>query len=484
MCAFILRPEDAKAERAGGNADVSISPKLSSLSRRPRRMFFLLLESDPPGLAWAKIALMCGYAGIALTLFIGTALAEKAARDAVAPDPVAVTYRVDRFATRPARRGGPTKTVAGEVLLDAPDLLIVRDRFGAMLPLKRTVIASTERADPGTFITTPDEFAANVRSRFGESADAWIEGPFVVTGTAPAVFQRRCLRLATGLAADLGGVWEIDAPRDRLTGVPDRLQFRVAMLPIDVAGWDAEDRGEWASIAEALPKTRPVSEWRTRFFGGWLSLTEPPFPLAILAFATEGEMRAYVRRELGHEAPHASAFYAATSNRVYVVAPQNARTARDIDVNLLHEVGHQLAFNRGLMGRLTDVPLWLSEGVAMLTEQPGPRGQLTGFDRVGRNPSRLRDFRRTPVESYPLADLITAEKRPRFTGFRRAEYALSWSLTYFLYRQKRAELDRYVAGIASLPLGVEYGKEARLADFEAAFGLIREVEREWRAFLR
>jgi len=55
------------------------------------------------------------------------------------------------------------------------------------------------------------------------------------------------------------------------------------------------------------------------------------------------------------------------------VAPERLNT-----ITLVHEATHQLTFNTGLLDRQADVPLALSEGLAMYTElwRPGPRSTL------------------------------------------------------------------------------------------------------------
>ena len=60
---------------------------------------------------------------------------------------------------------------------------------------------------------------------------------------------------------------------------------------------------------------------------------------------------------------------------------------------IIHEATHQLAFNRGLQARFADVPLWVSEGIALYFETPDLRNSR-GWQTVGAvNRVRLDRFR-------------------------------------------------------------------------------------------
>ena len=61
---------------------------------------------------------------------------------------------------------------------------------------------------------------------------------------------------------------------------------------------------------------------------------------------------------------------------------------------IIHEATHQLAFNCGMQNRYADIPLWLSEGIAIYFETPDLRNKR-GWRSIGSvNRVRLAEFRR------------------------------------------------------------------------------------------
>ena len=107
----------------------------------------------------------------------------------------------------------------------------------------------------------------------------------------------------------------------------------------------------------------------------------------------------------------------------------------------------------------------------------------SGWGTIGRlNPPRLRRFREFAQSARgddSLATLITSEDRFRDPEQVTAAYDESWALTYFLIRNHRDAYTEYVSAIAAQPQLIWDAPEDRLAEFEAAFGEVAELEREF-----
>ena len=122
----------------------------------------------------------------------------------------------------------------------------------------------------------------------------------------------------------------------------------------------------------------------------------------------------------------------------------NRPEAEAMVATIIHEATHQLAFNRGLQARYADVPLWVSEGIALYFETPDLRNSR-GWQTVGAvNRVRLDRFRQylndRPTKS--LESLMVNDHRFRDPRQAIDAYAEAWALTYFLIRQKPKAIHR------------------------------------------
>ena len=86
---------------------------------------------------------------------------------------------------------------------------------------------------------------------------------------------------------------------------------------------------------------------------------------------------------------------------------------------IVHEATHQIAFNSGLQTRFADVPLWISEGIAVFFETPDLES-AKGWRTIGAvNSARLAQFQRYLADRPPtsLKTLIsTLYPTGRFSG--------------------------------------------------------------------
>ena len=231
--------------------------------------------------------------------------------------------------------------------------------------------------------------------------------------------------------------------------------------------------------------------FRTYWRRQGMELTDPDWPLVAIIFGNKDSYERYAQHELGEAADSIVGYYSLRSNRVAMYdlsgldSRQAGRSARAqirtilsrpeterMIATIVHEATHQLAFNSGLQTRYADIPLWVSEGIAVYFETPDLQS-ARGWRNIGAvNRVRLADFRRylpqRPTDS--LTSLIASDDRFRNTRSAADAYGEAWALNYFLLRKHKAAYIRYLKTLAAKrPL--LYDKPAdRLAAFRAAFG--------------
>jgi hypothetical protein len=231
-----------------------------------------------------------------------------------------------------------------------------------------------------------------------------------------------------------------------------------------------------------------------------LKLTEPEFPLVAIVFADEASYQAHAKQE---NASHVVGYYSLLSNRVTmydltgaaaVRKPGDARgsTAQINDIlrrpgaaanvaTVVHEATHQLAFNCGLHARLADIPLWVSEGMAVYFESPdlaSPQGWRT----IGAvHHSRLAHFREYLAAGRPhdsLLALVADDRRLRDPKLAKSAYAEAWVLNHMLLKRRPKEYVQFLKSLsAKKPLQTD-SLETRLAEFRAAFGDVARLDAE------
>ena len=228
--------------------------------------------------------------------------------------------------------------------------------------------------------------------------------------------------------------------------------------------------------------------WKNRGF----KLSDPELPLVALVFNGQRNYAAYSKPELGDAASKIIGYYSLRSNRVVMYdltgsqagGRSRGSTASQINrllmqpgaertvATVIHEATHQIAFNCGLQTRYADIPLWVSEGVAIYFETPDLRSSKGWRNIGGVNHVRLLEFRRysrnRPSDS--LVTLLSTDERfrdPRIAG---DAYAEAWALIYFLIRKHPKEYRAYMT-VLSEKHPLRYDEpEVRLAQFKQAFG--------------
>lgn len=239
--------------------------------------------------------------------------------------------------------------------------------------------------------------------------------------------------------------------------------------------------------------------WSKRGF----ELNEPEFPLVSIVFSDQTSYRDFARADLGDSTGSIIGYYSLRTNRmttydltgIEALRQPGNRRGSPSDINallmrpeaertvatLIHEATHQIAFNSGLQTRYADIPLWLSEGIAVYFETPdlsSPRGWRT----VGAvNHLRLAQFRdylrRRPADS--LKSLIASDQRVRDARQAADAYAEAWALNYFLIRHRPKQFQQYLQRLSKKPPLVWDEPVERLAEFTAAFGDLAELDADF-----
>jgi hypothetical protein len=239
--------------------------------------------------------------------------------------------------------------------------------------------------------------------------------------------------------------------------------------------------------------------WSRRGF----ELHDPEFPLVVVVFGQRPAYTAHARGELGGGADSIVGYYSLRTNRVTMFdltgiealgglghrRPTGAQInqllnqpgAEKAVATIIHEATHQIAYNCGLHTRFADIPLWVSEGLAVYFETPD-LSSSKGWRTIGAlHPERLARFRQyLPSRgSGSLESLVSDDARFRNARTALDAYAEAWALNYFLIRQRPREYVEYVRKLAAKQRLAWDKPEQRVAEFRAAFGELDQVDREF-----
>ncbi len=249
------------------------------------------------------------------------------------------------------------------------------------------------------------------------------------------------------------------------------------------------------------------------FFTYWtqrgFELRDSEAPLVAIVFADRPTYIRYATQDLGEGAEAVIGYYNMRSNRVVMydlTGVEGASTRADFTTSaahinrilsrpqaertvatIIHEATHQIAFNCGFQQRYADIPLWVSEGVAVYFETPDLES-TKGWRRIGGvNRERLLQFRQylrnRPSDS--LVTLLANSKRLRNTETAPDAYAEAWALNYFLLRRRSQEYHKYLRMLSQKKPLINDTDEERLAAFQAAFGAdLETLDREFIAYMR
>ena len=243
-----------------------------------------------------------------------------------------------------------------------------------------------------------------------------------------------------------------------------------------------------------------------------LSLSAAEMPMIALVFKDKQTFRRYAVGEVGDAVDSIDGYYNLITNRIATYdltansqtqgRPSPFRNMSEINqllsqpmagklvATVIHEATHQIAFNCGIQQRLSDIPVWLNEGMAMYFETPDLRSKK-GWRGMGEiNMDRFAQFRnylqRRPDDSlYSLT--ATANRMQgrsedaRFQGKQGIldAYSEAWALTYFLLTYQQESFVDYLKFLSEKKPGRAESEEQKIEDFEKFFGNLEMLDKQF-----
>ena len=243
-----------------------------------------------------------------------------------------------------------------------------------------------------------------------------------------------------------------------------------------------------------------------------MSLSPPEMPMVAIICKDKETWHHYAGREVGNAVDSIDGYYNLITNRIatydLTANPQTsgrASKSRNIsEINrllsqpqagqlvatVIHEATHQIAFNCGIQQRLSDIPIWLNEGMAMYFETPDLRSKK-GWRGMGEiNMNRFVQFRnylqRRPGDS--LYSMIANGKRmqgrsedKRFGGQQGIldAYSEAWAVTYFLLTYQQDDFIKYLKFLSEKKPGRAESEEQKIEDFEKFFGDLESLDKKF-----
>jgi hypothetical protein len=320
-----------------------------------------------------------------------------------------------------------------------------------------------------------------------------------------------------------GVLWTVP-PEELVSHVENDAQFK-ALSPADLSGRLLDELPKGFDVHKtkhyliAYNTSKAYAQWCGALFERLYSaltnywarqgfeLRTPEFPLVAIVFADQESYGRFAQAELGEAAKSIIGYYSLATNRMTMydlTGVQSLRAAGDrrgspAQINemlsrpdaertvatVIHEATHQIAFNCGLQTRYADIPLWVSEGIAVYFETPDLTSKK-GWSNIGSiNLSRLSTFgeyaQRRPSDS--LHTLIADDARFRDTDKALDAYAEAWALNYFLIHQRPKQYRAYLQTLTAKKQLLWDDPEARVAEFTAAFGDLATLDAEFQRYM-
>jgi Protein of unknown function (DUF1570) len=148
-------------------------------------------------------------------------------------------------------------------------------------------------------------------------------------------------------------------------------------------------------------------------------------------------------------------------------------------LTLVHEATHLLCFNTGLLSRHSNVPDWVSEGLATYVEMWRNKQTKIGEPNIPWL-SHLNQVK-SSGESIPIAELVASDKSFEDDTTAQISYAESWLMVHYLMKshEQTPKFRAYLAGLASEE------SAAKRAEFaEKHLGSLEKLSRELDRYLK
>ncbi len=202
-----------------------------------------------------------------------------------------------------------------------------------------------------------------------------------------------------------------------------------------------------------------------------IPLRAPEFPLIAIVLANQAEFASYSRSVQNEMPKNCAGYYSQKTNRIVLFQSQSQDESSTLET-ICHEATHQLAFNLGIHQRMSEAPLWLVEGLAMMFE--GKRfSDLRQRDTSTYWPSSQtpiwRRLAREPATVKRIVDRLVRSDDPFKTDTAEA-YAVAWGMSIYLSQRMKPQFTQYVRRAGALPPFQTYPASERMSDFFKAFG--------------
>lgn len=257
---------------------------------------------------------------------------------------------------------------------------------------------------------------------------------------------------------------------------------------------------QYAELFDSIYRT-----FRVNFGARGFQLSSPEFPLVAVVLKNRNRFFAYQKQDGVRVNGQLLGYYHPTSNRVALFESGNSVAANtqtswsapslvppsltpsavgpfgafatiqsSLEDTIIHEATHQVAFNTGLHSRIGKNPRWIVEGLATVFEADGVRergGSGTRTAKLRINRGRFIGFqnfvqkrrKQDSLEAFVASDDMLSRAPLDF-------YAQSWALSFYLMETRSRQYATYLKTIAARDPLKPYGKSARVADFQEAFG--------------
>jgi len=248
------------------------------------------------------------------------------------------------------------------------------------------------------------------------------------------------------------------------------------------------------------------------FYNYWTrrgaELHPPRFPLVALVFDSKASYDQHARAELGDSASSIIGYFSLKTNRMTMYdltgvealggGGKGTSAARINQIlsqpgaertvaTIVHEATHQLAFNSGLQVRYADIPIWVSEGLAIYFETPDLESSKGWRNIGGVNRVNLVNYRKAAQKGTlaSLETLLTGDASFRDPSTAPTAYAQAWALNYFLLRTRSDEYIQYLQLQAAQAPLVTVDPAERMKQFRQCFGEdLTELETEFARYMR
>lgn len=316
----------------------------------------------------------------------------------------------------------------GRILVTAADGGIVfEDRSGRIDRLRPEEFTDLHRLHVPLQWMNDEELASLLLKQFGSAADILVTKHYVICSEASEMYTEFCGTLLEQVNTEFESFF-------RDSGMLPQDHSR--MLPVVLFRDNAR-------LQEFAGKQHPETDFTN--VPGYYSIRENQMLIAAAAGERQMKTRSDLLREL-------------------------RRNPRQVET-VVHEAVHQLCFNRGLMVRYADNPLWLSEGLAVWFETITGRSS-TVWSRPGSVSGLYLPVlqRQSGTPTVSLQQLISSDEAFRTADQAGDAYAASWALTHYLLNSHREAWFRMVAELQNQVPLTPVPPETRLARFREAFG--------------